>query len=53
MSTDLFTYYTIAMYQNNWQLTDYKKTEYRIKVDVDVCEVEGCEEYGFETAPEE
>jgi hypothetical protein len=27
-STRLFTYYTVAIYQNNWQLSNHRKAEY-------------------------
>lgn len=45
-STEHYTYYTIALYQNNWQLTDYKKSEYQVKVDIeliDKCEAVECD----------
>lgn len=35
------------MYQNNWQLTDFKKSEYQVKVDIviiDRCEAITCDE---------
>jgi hypothetical protein len=35
-STTEFVYYTIALYQQNWGLTDYKKSEYQIMVQVDI-----------------
>lgn len=35
-SERLYTYYTLAVYQNNWQLSDYRKAEYQIKAEADV-----------------
>lgn len=47
VSDKLFAYYTMAIYQNNWQLTDYRKSEYQIKAQVDICNDSDCSEYGY------
>lgn len=44
-SSELYTYYTMAIYANNWGLTEQRKSEYQIKVEADVvglCEVVDC-----------
>jgi len=45
-STRVYTYYTVAVYQNNWQLSNYRKAEYQIKVEADLvdCLPEECED---------
>jgi hypothetical protein len=46
-SRETYTYYTMAIYSNNWGLTEQKKSEYQIKVEADVvglCDVVDCEE---------
>lgn len=34
-STKAWSYYTMAIYENNWGLTDNRKSEYQIRVIVD------------------
>ena len=44
-SSQLYTYYTMAIYENNWGLTEQRKSEYQIKVEADVidlCEAIDC-----------
>jgi hypothetical protein len=44
-SSELYTYYTMAIYSNNWGLTEQRKSEYQIKVEadvVDLCDVVDC-----------
>ena len=52
-SDRLYTYYTVAIYQNNWQLSNYRKAEYQIKVEADVIECENaeCSELEIESTP--
>jgi hypothetical protein len=35
VSTQPWAYYTLAMYEHNWGLTDIRKSEYQIRVESD------------------
>lgn len=44
-SSELYTYYTMAIYSNNWGMSEHRKSEYQIKVEADVvglCDVVDC-----------
>jgi len=40
-STEHWSYYTIAVYQHNWGLTDIRKSEYQIRVEVETRDCSG------------
>lgn len=43
-SSEIYTYYTVAIYSNNWGLTNQRKSEYQIKVEADICDDVNCGE---------
>ena len=40
VSNDNWSYYTMAIYEHNWGLTEVRKSEYQIRVEADIKEPE-------------